>query len=158
MFRKRGKKGISPLIATVLLIAFAVAIATMIMNVGKDFVSTASGNCNDVKLEVQTINGKPLLCYDTLSNKINFMLKNSGKVDITSLRLLVTTASGSDFTHDEKAIDDSAVKSGETIIKNIDYVHSGKFKVEIAPVINAGGKSQTCLQQTVAADDIASCN
>ena len=155
MFRKRGKKGISPLIATVLLIAFAVSIGTMIMNWGRDV--PAAEDCKDVKIELQTINGKPLFCYDTLNTKINVMLKNTGNVDVAELRLLVTSASGSDFSKDEKNIENSPIKSGETVVKNIVYVKSGKFKVEIAPIISVGGTEKACLDKSVVAEDIQAC-
>jgi len=157
MFRKRGvhyKRGISPLIATVLLIAFAVSIGTMIMNWGKDVIANV-GDCNDVKLEVQTINGKPLFCYDTLNNKINIMIKNTGSVDIKELRLSVTAA---DFSHEEKLLSDSSLKSGSIITQNIDFVKSGTFKVEIVPYIVSGGKEKACLDKSLASEAIARCN
>jgi flagellin-like protein len=157
MFSKRGvrnKRGISPLIATVLLIAFAVSIGTMIMNWGKDVIANV-GDCNDVKLDVQTINGKPLFCYDTLNNKINVMIKNTGGVDIKELRLSVTAA---DFSHEEKIIDDSALKSGAIITKNIDFIKSGTFKVEIVPYIVSGGKEKACLDKSLVSENIERCN
>ena len=118
MFIKRGKRGISPLIATVLLIAFAVAIGTMIMNWGKDVVDNV-GDCGEVKIELQTINGKPLFCYDPLNTKLNFMIKNTGSVDINNLQMRVTAA---DFSHEEKQIDDSSLKAGAIMTKNVNYV------------------------------------
>ena len=158
MFEKRGRKGISPLIATVLLIAFAVAIATMIMNIGGGILKS-SGDCKDVKIEVQTINGKPLFCYDTLNSNINIMLKNTGTTDIDKLKLIVTAA---DFSHEEKTVDDSAVKAGEIITKNINYVKAGTFTVEIAPVIMSGGKEQVCFPEDrtrrIVAENIEKCN
>jgi flagellin-like protein len=155
MYRKIGKRGISPLIATVLLIAFAVAIATMIMNIGGGLIKN-SGECKDVKMEVQTINGKPLFCYDVLNNNINVMLKNTGSVDIEKLKLIVTSA---DFSHEEKLIDNSAIKAGAIMTKNINYIRSGTFKVEIAPVISVSGKDQVCFPDTpVVAETIDRCN
>jgi flagellin-like protein len=154
MFVKRGKRGISPLIATVLLIAFAVAIGTMVMNIGRN-VNANVGDCNDVKLEVQTINGKPLLCYDTLNNKMNFLLKNTGSVDIQMLKFYVTA---SDFSHEEKDLVESSIKQGDTLSKNFDYVKSGTFKVELVPVISFAGKDRVCLQQAAVTESIDRCN
>jgi flagellin-like protein len=150
-----SKRGISPLIATVLLIAFAVSIGTMIMNWGKDAIATA-GDCKDVKLELQTINDKPLLCYDAINGQINVMLKNTGTVDIDSLKLQITAA---DFSHDEKIIDDSAIKTGEVLTKNIKYAKSGTFKVELVPIITSGGNQKPCfIDKPVSTEAIESCN
>lgn len=157
MFGKRGarhKRGISPLIATVLLIAFAVSIGTMIMNIGSDVISDIA-ECNDVKLEVQTINSKPLFCYDTLNNKINIMIKNTGKVDVKQLRLSVTAA---DFSHEEKIIANSELKSGAITTKNVDFIKSGTFKVEIIPYIASGGKDKACMDKSLVSESIERCN
>jgi len=165
MFGKRGKtnfsrdffrldkRGICPLIATVLLIAFAVSIGTMIMNWGKDAV--AAGDCSETKIDVQMIDNKPLFCYDTLNSKVNVMIKNSGSTDIGSLKMRVVTA---DFNTEDKDIFDSAMKSGSIKTENINYVHSGKFRVEIIPVITVGGKQQVCSDDYVFVDDIQACN
>lgn len=153
MRTKVNKRGISPLIATVLLIAFAVSIGTMIMNWGKDAV--AAGDCTETKIDIQTINDKPLFCYDTLNNKVNVMIKNTGSTDITKLRMRVITP---DFASEDKDIADSAIDSGDIVTKNIDYIRSGKFRVEIIPIISVGGKERVCSEKHVFTDDIASCN
>lgn len=44
----RGKRGISPLIATVLLIGFAVALGVMIMTITNPLASSA---CNDIQIK-----------------------------------------------------------------------------------------------------------
>ena len=151
--RKFGHRGISPLIATVLLIAFAVSIGTMIMNWGKDAV--AVGDCSETKLEVQMIDGKPLFCYDTLNNRINVMIKNVGSTDVNRLKMRVITP---DFSTEDKDLTDSSIAAGDIKTKNIDYVHSGKFRVEIIPIITTGGKERICSDKYVYVDDIASCN
>ena len=151
--RRFNRRGISPLIATVLLIAFAVSIGTMIMSWGKDVVSV--GDCSETQLEVQIINSKPLFCYDTLNNKVNVMVKNVGSTNIDKLRMRVVTP---DFNSEDIDIDDSAIKSGDVKTKNIDYVHSGKFHVEIIPIITVGGKESVCSAKAAIVDDIRSCN
>jgi flagellin-like protein len=155
MFKKRGKRGISPLIATVLLIAFAVSIGTMIMNWGKDAIATV-GDCKDVKLEVQTINGKPLFCYNTLDGQINVMIKNTGTVDVKSMNLVITAA---DFSHDDKPLPDSAIQTGAILTKSIKYVKAGTFKVELVPVIIVAGKEKACfIDKPISTDAIDPCN
>ncbi len=62
---KRGKKGISPLIATVLLIGFVVAVAAVVMLWGKGFVkeraekegalSQAQLECNLIEIEIEEV-------------------------------------------------------------------------------------------------------
>jgi len=151
--RRLGRRGISPLIATVLLIAFAVSIGTMIMNWGKDAV--AVGDCTETKLEVQMIGEKPLFCYDMINSKINVMLKNTGSTDINSMKMRVIS---SDFKTEDKDIIGSSIKSGDIKTENIDYVHSGQFRVEIIPTISVGGKARVCSDKYVFVDNIPACN
>jgi flagellin-like protein len=150
---KLSNKGISPLIATVLLIAFAVSIGTMIMNWGKDAI--AVGDCTETKLEIQMINDKPMFCYDTLNNKVNVMIKNVGSTDVDKLKMRVITP---DFNNEDIDVSDSAIKSGDIKTKNIEYVHSGVFRVEMIPIITVGGKERTCSEKYVYVDQIGSCN
>ena|SRR3989304_6222466 len=151
---KRGRRAISPLIATVVLIAFAVSIGVLVMNWGKDVIAIV-GDCSQVKLEVQTINAKPLYCYDQENSKLSFMVKNSGSVDIRALKLSVTTT---DFGHEEIDIQESSLKPGKTLTKTIDYSRQMPFKAEIVPVIVASGKEMSCLENTVVAESIEPCN
>jgi len=148
-----GRRGISPLIATVLLIAFAVSIGTMIMNWGKDAI--AVGDCSETKLEIQMINDKPLFCYDTLNNQVNVMIKNTGSTNVNMLKMRVVTP---DFSTEDKDIGDSAIESGSIKTKNIEYVHSGVFRVEIIPIITVGGKERVCSEKFVSVDPIGPCN
>lgn len=153
---KRGKRGISPLIATVLLIAFAVSIGTLIMNIGKDVIANV-GDCTDVKIEVQTINSKPLFCYDPEQKNINMMIKNTGTVDIKYLKLAVT---GADFSHEEVPIPDSSLRAGKTLTTSVNYPMMDGSKAEVIPIITASGKESTCLasENIVIAETLAPCN
>jgi hypothetical protein len=125
----------------------------MIMNWGKDAV--AVGDCTETKLEVQMIGGKPLFCYDTLNAKINVMVKNVGSTDVERLKMRVITP---DFNTDDKDLDDSAIKQGDIKTKNIEYIRSGKFRVEIIPAITLGGKERICSEKYIYVDDIEPCN
>ncbi|MFA5797325.1 MAG: archaellin/type IV pilin N-terminal domain-containing protein [Candidatus Woesearchaeota archaeon] len=149
-----SRKGISPLIATVLLIAFAVSIGAMIMSWGKNAVNSSGNDCDAVKLEVQEINGKPVFCYDTINQQIRIMVKNTGEIDVERLHLRIIT---SDYAIDEKPVDASRIISGGIIVKNIPYIHSGKFHVEIIPEIIASSKDKSCSNEALIVEDIPKC-
>ncbi|GEM_PF-1092593 len=102
------KKGISPLIATVLLIGFAVALAAVVMTWGLDFVQDTADTTKE-----QTQN--TLICSTELSFAISDVnadpgsesvtIDNRGQIDIQSLVVrvygatgVVTIDSGSDTT------------------------------------------------------------
>jgi|TARA_B100002003_G_C14113175_1_gene535379 flagellin-like protein len=80
------KKGVSPLIATILLIGFAVALGAVVMNWGKTIVEETSftvGDCSRVNINVD----ENTLCYG--DNSIQFTLDNIGDIDLESVVLWV---------------------------------------------------------------------
>jgi len=97
----RAKKGVSPLIATVLLIAFAVALGAVVMNWGRTYVEDTAAlareksdteiKCSsDVKLAFLEVKNIKRLCYEyTTVTKLNFTIENTGKLDIVGLQVTV---------------------------------------------------------------------
>ena len=85
----KSKRGISPLIATVLLIGFTVALAAVIMTWGLDYIK---GTTDTVGKQTN----KFLLCANMLkiavkpdcaNNKVT--IENNGEIDIESVRIAV---------------------------------------------------------------------
>ena len=81
------KRGITPLIATVLLIGFTVALAAMIMTWGFDFITRQT---EDVDLKAE----EALKCASDLGFKLGvdcttdeITVDNTGKIDIIALQL-----------------------------------------------------------------------
>ncbi len=58
-----GKKGVSPLIATILLLAFAVALATVIFQLDFD-------SCSNSTVRYSIRNGQPRVCYEKASKSV----------------------------------------------------------------------------------------
>lgn len=83
----RNSKGISPLIATVLIIGFTVALAAIVMTWGRGFIDDTTRNVDDQRQ-------RALLCTSQLdfqlqvdcTNKKVFV-DNRGQLDITALKL-----------------------------------------------------------------------
>ena len=91
------KRGISPLIATVLIIGFTVALGSVILVWGGDFVRTLqegsditaekAEGCTATTLDVTNIE-------QTAPNKLNFLLENTGQSDIQSVIVRLTGDKG----------------------------------------------------------------
>ena len=75
-----GKKGVSPLIATVLLIAFSVALGAVVMT-----YSGSLGECGNVYIELVEKGGTPDICLD--GYELKFTLENGPKEAISSFKL-----------------------------------------------------------------------
>jgi flagellin-like protein len=82
-----GKKAVSPLIATVLLLAFAVALATVILQ-----INPFSKDCDDANVRIAEVDGVKKVCYHDDEKKISFDLVNS-EFPIHSIKVSVSGSS-----------------------------------------------------------------
>jgi len=85
----RGKKGISPLIASVLLIAFTMTIAGMMATWASSFMSEKTSNLTTESEKTQQCLG---INFDVTSNYINethraLLISNTGAVDIVGINI-----------------------------------------------------------------------
>lgn len=97
----KSKRGVSPLIATVLLIAFAVALGAVVMNWGRTYVEDTADfargksdteiKCSsDVKIRFLEVKNIKQLCYEyTSRTNLNFTIENTGKLDVVGLAITV---------------------------------------------------------------------
>ena len=89
----KSKRGVSPLVATVLLIAFAVALGAVVMNWGKQQVDTHMEEleiCKDVSLNWYSLDGKEQICYT--ESKLKFTVENGVVADVNDLKLIIVGA------------------------------------------------------------------
>ena len=134
MVLSMGKRGVSPLIATILLIAFAVALGAVIMQFGE----AATGVCGSNIIIQPT-----LACVSADGSNVKFVIANKGSDDITSLDVEVKGSSSSNMKNLAVKIPTSGSKEG-----NLPYVASvfGELQgVTFTPVID----STKCAQNAV---------
>ena len=95
-----NKKAVSPLISTVLLLVFAVFISVIITIWGKQLIinqaDIVKNNTNteiicglDVNINVVEMMGLKQLCYDSESQKIELIIENGPKKEITGIQIII---------------------------------------------------------------------
>ena len=108
----KNKKGISPLIATVLLIAFAVALGAVVMNWGRSYVEdtarqtgvtsdTRIACSQNVAVQLVHVGGSPRICYT--DDTVEITVQNRGSLDLEGFVFNILGAEGSGETHDFNA-------------------------------------------------------
>ncbi|MCF7798808.1 hypothetical protein K9M74_02810 [Candidatus Woesearchaeota archaeon] len=127
-----SKKGMSPLIATVLLIAFAVALGAMIMNwsagVAPEDELGKTALCESIALDSES----GVCIADT---KLMFSVKNIGDESIQKVKLIIVDAYGETST----TLSQGKIIPGETVEQERPYVYDGgAFKLELVPLIDDG--------------------
>ncbi len=158
----KSKKGISPLIATVLLIAFSVALGAVVMSWGEAYieekaefvqsVETVSG-CDSARFSIVNIAGQPQICFK--QNMIELIVDNGPFVDIADIHARVV---GSDDVYVRESVLDAPFKRGSSrkIIFTIPDI--GEIKqLKFTPMLFVGNTMALCPQGTLLVEKINPC-
>ena len=151
-----NKRAVSPLIATVLLMAFAVALGAIVMTWGKNYVTDTTHNAEndngikcafDVAGEVIGTEGSAKACYDQVAHTLSFIFKNNAYEEFSGLKVTLFD--------DQNNIDSPAVLLPDSIsqgeIKKVVTAPTTELastmitQVIISPVISSEGEEITCV-------------
>ena len=139
------KKGMSPLIATMLLIAFAVALGAMIMNWSSTLGENTGPDCDAITMIIN-----PYLCY--AENMIKISIKNTGK-PVAAVSLKVSDAN----TENTILLKESNLNTGDTLKKDIPFVKSSTTYVSLIPSVKDKDEVVPCPEPAIELADIPNC-
>ncbi|MBN1792668.1 hypothetical protein JW826_03210 [Candidatus Woesearchaeota archaeon] len=154
MFKRGGfssfigsRRAMSPLIATVLLIAFAVAMGAMIMNWSASLGEAAlSGpDCKGVSMVLN-----PVICYS--QNMIKISVKNQGK-DIDGVTVQIADANA----NNEVVLKNSALRRGDELNKDLPFIMTSQTYVGLVPAISHEGELKSCEKPALEIQELKSC-
>jgi flagellin-like protein len=164
-----ARQGVSPLIATVLLIAFAVALGAVVMNWGRSYVEDTASNAQrtsqtkvdcsmGVSLEIKEIAGDPKICLDETNNELVVFLQNKGSKAMTGIK---TTIIGKD----EIIESDTNVTIDKSQVKKFTFTYdastSGAIdQVIFTPKIDVAGTklSELCTDAELITEEVLPCS
>ena len=138
-----NKRGVSPLIATVLLISFAVALGSVILTWGTNL---QTGGCSGVSMKIRNI-GDAEACYSGSGQNgyINFFIDNTGSKDISGLDIWIMGEKGT------KLLElDLNIRKGELLSVNdksatYDFYTYGIIKeIRFFPKVKVADTLETC--------------
>jgi flagellin-like protein len=161
-FISRSKKGVSPLIATILLIAFAVALGSVVMNWGLSLnLGKSSDACRNVEIEIKNVDGIES-CFGGFGQNgyINFIIDNTGSIDISGLAIWIVGDRGTRLFD----LDSIMVKKGSLYDKkdkevSYDFSQFGNIKqVQFIPKVMIGQTTEICPKNAVKAEKIGVCS
>ena len=164
---KLSKKGVSPLISTVLLIAFAVALGAIVMNWGSVYVKGQTTNtetssdrditCSmDVALEIIQIDNVYKICYNNASDQVEFIIQNKGRKKIESI--LVNLVGNISVPNSQMI--NQTLEVGYVAKMNVSYddaVHGVLKKAMYIPKVSVGGVTVTCSKNAYTKEEIDNC-
>jgi len=155
------RRGVSPLIATVLLIAFAVALGSVVLNWGLNLnFGKNSDRCRNVELRIRNIDGTDI-CFGGFGQNgyLNFILDNTGSTDINGLTVWVIGDKGTRLFD----VDNILIKKGSLYEKKdkevtYDFITYGNIKqAQFIPKIRTDQTLDICSRSSIKAEKIGVC-
>lgn len=160
-----NKKALSPLVATILLIAFAIALGIVVMSWGKSYIEEKAeftagpmdaSACGLVELGIIEVGGKDRICYSAADSSIEVFLENGPELGIADIRVRVL---GSNGIHTIESVLDSPLERSASAQLKFNYPSGiGAIEqVKLTPIVSAGGEYATCTSQAAVSEDIGEC-
>ncbi|MFH0875056.1 MAG: archaellin/type IV pilin N-terminal domain-containing protein [archaeon] len=160
-------KAVSPLIATVILVAFSVVLGGFVMSWGKNFINkqtttidAESGKqtqCSvNLGLAFVELDDDYMACYD--SSGITMTIQNVGTVNITGIKVQVSAVNGSVQNSPEISV---MIKSGEGKKLTVDNIGTGGVRhLSVIPKVEIPGTSSGafCVNKMLELDDLNMCS
>ncbi len=155
-----SKKGVSPLIATILLIAFAVALGSVVMNWGLNLnLGKSTDKCRNVEIKIRNIDVAEA-CFGGFGSNgyINFIIDNTG-ADISGLAVWIIGEKGTRLFD----LDSILIKKGSLYDKkdkevSYDFSTFGNIKqVQFIPKVKSEQTLEICPKNAVKAEKIGIC-
>jgi len=151
-----NKRGIAPLLATVLLIFLATGVGVVVMNVGRAQIEEAAQCAVDVQLQIVELNEKEQICFDRQNNQIFFIAETGPQIDIDGLRMRVI---GQDAILVQD-VEDSRIERSGSLLKYTQYDldRYGEIRqVRLTPIVTLYEEEITCPEQALILEDIRDC-
>ena len=141
-----NKRGVSPLIATVLLIAFAVSLGAVIMNLGANL----SSKCSAVDLDFHKVGETSRLCYDKDSSTLRFTISNRG-VKVDGYKVIAVG--------DQSDVEEFFVTLGEFEKEpgQLPITGTSVQDVSLVPYLSESGSIRVCSQKVVEYTNVVPC-
>jgi len=154
-----GKRGISPLVATFLLLALAVGLGVLVMNWGRASLEESARCSVDLDMKLIELEQQPQICVGGSGERgyVTFMIENGPIVDITELQFRAI-GTKSIYMSD---LPESKMPRSYPLEKTIPYnyeIFGMPQQIKITPKIELfPGEKIACPEQAIIVEDIRQC-
>jgi len=159
-----NQRGITPLVATVLLVAFSIGLGALVMSWGEEYISQKAefvqgtpevkGMCDMAKIDIIKIAGDPQICIGPLG--VQVFIDNGPDVDLVGVHARIAGSSGIDVQENILAlplIRANAARSYIPIKPDIGDV----LQVKLTPKILENNQVAICSQNAITLEKIPKC-
>jgi len=144
------------LIATMLLLSFAVSLGVVVMNFGRAQVELQAQCPINIGLKLAVINGQNQICYDLAKKEVTFTVENGVNINVEGL---ILNAIGSKEAKSTELNDAKIIKTGTYLgHASFDSSISGDLRqIKIIPKVIMYDEEQICVEKALIAENIKAC-
>jgi len=150
------KRGMAPLVATLLLIAFAVALGVVIMNFGRAQVEMEAQCTINVGLKFSKIGGEEQFCLDKVKKQLFLVVENGVNIKVEGLVVNIIGTKQA-LTHD---LSDAKIEKAGTYLKYVPYDHDmiGELRqIKIVPKVTMYDEELICQERAIVLEKVRDC-
>jgi hypothetical protein len=150
------KKGVTPLMAGLVLVSFAIAVGVVVMNLGRAEVEDGAQCPVNVELKFSVIGGKEQACYDQNKKEVYLILENGVNIKVDGLVINIVGKNKADsFEQNEAKIG----KAGTYIVHQPydQSVNGDVLQIKVVPKVVLDETEQICTEQALVKEDIKEC-
>lgn len=159
-----NQRGITPLVATVLLVAFSVGLGALVMSWGEDYIAQKAefvqgagevkSNCDTARLNVIKIGGQSQACIS--QRGIEVWLDN-GEIDLSNIHARVAGMQGLDVKTDilmAPLVKLNSVRAVVAYKPEIGQV----LQLKLTPKVWTGTREMLCAEKAIELENIKQCS
>jgi len=160
-----NQRGITPLVATVLLVAFSVGLGALVMSWGEEYIAEKAefaqgtpevkNTCDLAKIDIIKIAGQPQVCIGPLG--IQVFIDNGPDIDLVGVHARIAGRSGIDVQENILAaplLKANAARAYINYKPNIGEL----LQVKLTPKILENNQVAVCSQNAVTLERIPNCS
>ena len=152
----KNNQGIAPIVATLLLLTFAVTIGIVIMNFGRAQVQLESKCAIDIDMSFSEIGGEEQICFNRERDIIELSVENGVNIEVTGLIVnVIGTERAESFD-----LADSAMSKAGVYLTDLGYNvgANGEIRqVKVIPKITPFDEEVVCTEQALVMESVAEC-
>ena len=159
-----NRRGITPLVATVLLVAFSVGLGALVMSWGEDYIEQKAefvqgtgevkSACDSVSLDLIKVGGRAQACMN--SKGIELWIDNGPDADLSNIQARIAGSRGIDVQPD--VLLSPLVKSNSVRIVVPVKSEVGKvLQLKLTPKVWSGTKESVCATAAVTVEEFGTC-
>lgn len=159
-----NQRGITPLVATVLLVAFSVGLGALVMSWGEDYIEEKAefvqgtgeikSACDSVSIDIIKIGGKVQACQS--ARGVELWIDNGPDVDLSNIHARIAGNRGVDVAPNillSPLVRANSVRSVVAVKPEVGQV----LQVKLTPKVWSGTKESTCATQAITVEQFPAC-